>query len=426
LVSSYAFAGADFLAIAKSGAEVRVYLAGPLGFSEAGMAFHKEEIVSVFTALKYEILDPWQLTPSSTIAPILQMPYGEPKRAAWAALNPKIGATNAAAIGSCDLVFAVLDGTDVDSGTASEIGYAFALGKRILGYRGDFRLSADNEGSTVNLQVEYFIRESGGEILSQIAELPAALKRLVDGSERIPQAAAKPENNLRPQGTTAKSASEQTRSAKTSEQAGGAKLVIGILLALIVRAALEAIFKDPIQEDVPWPEMLAWFQLLIFSIMMARFYLGATRYIDTQPQSQPLWVSTANVIFASLIFCSFYVAALAVGEDEFYPALFTMHVVDAGWFLFGFFALLILRLTDQPGEIRVASNRQIMIIFFGLSLTTIVFAAILFTAVQFGKIEALTAKSLFLGGLGALSIFDFIKLREYYFRHANWIAKNTA
>ena len=41
---------------------------------------------------------------------------------------------------------AVLDGTDVDSGTAAEIGYAFARGKLIVGYRGDFRLSADNEG----------------------------------------------------------------------------------------------------------------------------------------------------------------------------------------------------------------------------------------------------------------------------------------
>ena len=161
---------------------MRVYLAGPLGFSEAGRFFHKEKIVSVFTALKYEILDPWQLTPAATIAPILQMPFGEPKRAAWAALNPKIGKTNAEAIVACDLVFAVLDGADVDSGTASEIGYAFALGKRIRGYRGDFRLSADNEGSTVNLQVEYFIRASGGDIIRTIDELPAALARLGGGS----------------------------------------------------------------------------------------------------------------------------------------------------------------------------------------------------------------------------------------------------
>ena len=76
------------------------------------------------------------------------------------------------------LILAVLDGTDVDSGTAAEIGYAFAKGKPILGYRGDFRLSADNDGSTVNLQVEYFIRQSGGDIVASIKELGPALAKI--------------------------------------------------------------------------------------------------------------------------------------------------------------------------------------------------------------------------------------------------------
>ena len=86
------------------------------------------------------------------------MPYGPAKREAWRTLNLEMGATNRAAIDAADAVVAVLDGVDVDSGTAAEIGYAFARGKLIVGYRGDFRLSADNEGSIVNLQVEYFIR----------------------------------------------------------------------------------------------------------------------------------------------------------------------------------------------------------------------------------------------------------------------------
>jgi len=38
------------------------------------------------------------------------------------------------------------------------IGFAFAKGKPIIGYRGDLRLSGDNDGAIVNLQVEYFIR----------------------------------------------------------------------------------------------------------------------------------------------------------------------------------------------------------------------------------------------------------------------------
>ena len=47
-----------------------------------------------------------------------------------------------------------------------------------LGYRGDFRLSADNEGSTVNLQVEFFIHESGGAIVSRYEDLEPCLRPL--------------------------------------------------------------------------------------------------------------------------------------------------------------------------------------------------------------------------------------------------------
>ena len=43
-----------------------------------------------------------------------------------------------------------------------------------LGYRGDFRLSSDNEGGIVNLQVEGFIRQSGRSIITEIANLKGA------------------------------------------------------------------------------------------------------------------------------------------------------------------------------------------------------------------------------------------------------------
>jgi nucleoside 2-deoxyribosyltransferase len=106
------------------------------------------------------------------------MPYGEPRREAWRKLNRRIGAKNRDLIDACDLALAVLDGVDVDSGTAAEIGYAFAKSKPILGYRGDFRLSADNDGAIVNLQVEYFIRASGGTIIGRMDELAAALSAI--------------------------------------------------------------------------------------------------------------------------------------------------------------------------------------------------------------------------------------------------------
>jgi len=80
----------------------------------------------------------------------------------------------------------VLDGPDVDSGTAAEIGYAFARGKLIVGYRGDSRVSADNEGGVVNLQVEFFIRASGGTIVDRYEDLRSGLRSLRGRSPGTP------------------------------------------------------------------------------------------------------------------------------------------------------------------------------------------------------------------------------------------------
>jgi nucleoside 2-deoxyribosyltransferase len=162
---------------------MKIYTAGPLGFSEAGRAFHRDYLLPEVKRLGHEALDPWTLTDSSRIEAVRDMPYGKSRRDAWRALNVEIGTANRAALDACDLVLAVLDGVDVDSGTAAEIGYAFAKAKPIIGYRGDFRLAADNEGSIVNLQVEYFIRGSGGDIIVALGELEAALARLRDARQ---------------------------------------------------------------------------------------------------------------------------------------------------------------------------------------------------------------------------------------------------
>jgi nucleoside 2-deoxyribosyltransferase len=157
-------------------------MASPLGFSQAGRHFYAGVLVPFVRSLGYEVLDPWALADAGRIAAVQAMPYGTARREAWRALDREIGATNRAAIDAAHGVVAVLDGVDVDSGTAAEIGYAFARGKLIVGYRGDFRLSADNEGSTVNLQVEYFIRESGGTIVERYEDLAPALASLQGGS----------------------------------------------------------------------------------------------------------------------------------------------------------------------------------------------------------------------------------------------------
>ena len=112
------------------------------------------------------------------------MPYGPERRDAWKKLNVEIGENNRKAIDRSTGMVACLDGSDVDSGTASEVGYGYGKNKNnstvkyiILGYRSDFRLG-ENEGTGLNLQVEYFIRASGGTIASSLGELKECAKNL--------------------------------------------------------------------------------------------------------------------------------------------------------------------------------------------------------------------------------------------------------
>lgn len=158
--------------------EKRIYIASPLGFSEAGRFFMYEKIIPLVEGLGFEVIDPWKLTPQHMIDRVLEMQEGSGRTAAWRELNMIIGENNRRGIERSDGLFAVLDGCDVDSGTASEIGYAAALGKTVTAYRGDFRLSGDNEGSRVNLQVEYFIFSSGGRITVTIDEAMEEIKRV--------------------------------------------------------------------------------------------------------------------------------------------------------------------------------------------------------------------------------------------------------
>ena len=154
---------------------MKVCIASPLGFAESTKAFmHTWERALADAGV--EVLSPWS-NPAHSAA------FARAKRhAAWddrvAALrevNMAVGATNAEMIRACDAVAAVLDGVDVDSGTASEIGYAAALGKRVYGLRTDSRRTGDNEGAPVNLQVHYFIAMHGGTITYTLEDLVAAI-----------------------------------------------------------------------------------------------------------------------------------------------------------------------------------------------------------------------------------------------------------
>jgi len=156
----------------------RIYVASPLGFSEAGRSFLYKEMIPMLEQLDFEIIDPWKLTPQAEIDKVTSMPYGQEKKDAWYKLDQIIGMNNEKGIKRADGLLAILDGSDVDSGTASEIGHAAALDKKILGYRSDFRLSGDNEGMIVNLQVQYFIEKNGGKIFTSLPELKDNIKKI--------------------------------------------------------------------------------------------------------------------------------------------------------------------------------------------------------------------------------------------------------
>jgi nucleoside 2-deoxyribosyltransferase len=125
-------------------------------------------------------LSPWDKL-TGEFAAALALPPGAERVETLAELDVRAGAANAQMIDESAGILAQLDGVDVDSGTASEIGYGSARGLFIAGVRTDFRPAGDNEGTKVNLQVEYFITRTGGHVHAAIepaiAELAAALLR---------------------------------------------------------------------------------------------------------------------------------------------------------------------------------------------------------------------------------------------------------
>lgn len=156
----------------------KIYLASPLGFSDSGRYFLYDRLIPLLDELNLSCIDPWKLTPESLIDNVCRIDDPAERKKGWINLNRIIAENNRSGIIDSDGLLAVLDGSDVDSGTASEIGYAAALNKKICGYRSDFRQSGDNDGAIVNLQVEYFILNSGGRIVSSLAELKNELRRL--------------------------------------------------------------------------------------------------------------------------------------------------------------------------------------------------------------------------------------------------------
>jgi nucleoside 2-deoxyribosyltransferase len=155
-----------------------LYLARPTGFSELGRFGVKS--LKELLLNHYDILDPFELASEQgrqiyelekLLSNINTGLAVEEIKSKIRNINTKIGEQNTSLIQKADIIFAILDGIDVDSGTAAEVGYAFGNKKKIFGFRSDFRYAGDNFGSEINLQVEYFIRTSGGVIFHSLEEV---------------------------------------------------------------------------------------------------------------------------------------------------------------------------------------------------------------------------------------------------------------
>jgi len=153
----------------------KVYIASPLGFSECGRSFYPS-LINLVNDCGLSPIDPWTITPQAKDYKLFEMLQpSKLKNDNLKRLNMICALNNAKAIEQCDILLAVLDGTDIDSGTASEIGYAAALNKNIIGYKGDSRKTGDNDGAIVNLQVQYFLEKTGNKIVFSMEELTQSL-----------------------------------------------------------------------------------------------------------------------------------------------------------------------------------------------------------------------------------------------------------
>jgi nucleoside 2-deoxyribosyltransferase len=141
------------LGIVIGGGLMQIFLAAPL-FSESEREFNEK----VAEDLREGGFDVWM----AQEAPFIKEGSHEEKK--------RIYEKDVSALRGSDVVVAVLDGVEVDSGVAFEMGFAKALGKPIIGLKTDYRTFSRME--EVNLMLEVSMRN----ICETIDEVMSTLK----------------------------------------------------------------------------------------------------------------------------------------------------------------------------------------------------------------------------------------------------------
>ena len=133
-------------------ARFRVYLAAPL-FSEAERTYNAM-LAALLKQNLFEVYLPQEAGDDSDTR-------GNPEQ-------HRLFKKNLQAIGDADIMVAVLDGADADSGTAWEMGYAFAQGKPVIALRTDFRRVGHHEQVNLMLEQSAAITQSTDALLEAI------------------------------------------------------------------------------------------------------------------------------------------------------------------------------------------------------------------------------------------------------------------
>lgn len=203
-------------------------------------------------------------------------------------------------------------------------------------------------------------------------------------------------------------------------------VLLGILLVIILRAALESFFP-PLFEDRNLRELIsAWppsgvtvlrvGQFVVFVLLLARFYGGAYRIHQeksARPSSDTI-LDIINIIFTFILFCSFYITAVNVWSIElFYALILVVHIVDSFWFML---ILVMFVRTISPSVILVAA------LFLTWNLLTF-FAYVILSAYfwnEFWTAVNLRLQGYLLIALVVISLIDWYVLFNFYFRPVKW------
>jgi nucleoside 2-deoxyribosyltransferase len=131
----------------------KVYLAGPL-FTEPERAF-LDDVARHLRQLGHEVF----------------VPHEHELAIEAASAATEIFETDTAGLAAAEVIVAVVDGTDVDSGTAAELGWAAATNKLIIGLSTDMRV---HKSGLQNLFVAGLI-QSRGHLVTNLDDLADAV-----------------------------------------------------------------------------------------------------------------------------------------------------------------------------------------------------------------------------------------------------------